>query len=210
MSAAAPRKRPWYLVVALLGALAFGAGGASDGYGIWTFYHEGRVDPVQRLADIANDADRAVVARAFEHLLDAMDLAKDRLYPLGVAALVLGLAMALFALRAMAGRANARPMLLQLVVAQAALGLGGYALQRDVRAAEQDLEAAAITAKAHELPQQNPGTDRAVALMTRATAIAPGIYLMLRTLGSALIVLALTRPRSREFFDAAHDPAVEQ
>lgn len=210
MAARPERKKPWYLVVALLGGLAFGVGGGCDGYRAITFYKSANLDPASLVQGMANDVDRAIVAKAFEAWLAAMDVAKERVFPIGVAALLIGAAMVVFALRAMAARPGARGVLMQLVVAQAGLGIASYVLQRDVRDAEQGFHAAVIRAQAHEGVADAAEADKVARLAVATNRWLPPVYLALRTLGSILIVIAMTRPRSREFFDAARDPVSEQ
>jgi hypothetical protein len=209
MPARPERKKPWYLVVALLGGLAFGVGGGCDGYRAITFYKNPSLDPASLVQGIANDIDRALVAKAFEAWLSAMDLAKARVFPIGVAMLLIGAAMVMFALRAMAARPGARGVLMQLVVVQAGLGIASYVLQKDVRTAEQGFHGAVIEAQAHEGVADRAEAEKVARLAVATNRWLPPVYLALRTLGSILIVIAMTRPRSREFFDAAADPVSE-
>jgi hypothetical protein len=210
MAAATERKKPWYLVVALLGGLAFGVGGGCDGYRSVSFFRNASLDPSALVQGIANDADRALVAKAFEAWLAAMDVAKSRVFPLGVAALLVGAAMIVFALRAMAGRPGARGVLVQLVIVQAALGVASFVLQRDVRAAEQSFHAAVIAAQAHEGVSDVNEADKVARLAVATNRLLPPVYLALRTIGSLLIVFAMTRRRSREFFEADQGAVSEQ
>ena len=209
MPARPERKKPWYLVVALLGGLAFGVGGGCDGYRAITFYKNPSLDPASLVQGIANDIDRNLVAKAFEAWLAAMDMAKGRVFPIGVAALLVGAALIVFALRAMAARPGARGVLMQLVFVQAALGIASYVLQKDVRAAEQGFHAAVIEAQAHEGVADRVEAEKVARLAVATNSWLPPVYLALRTLGSILIIIAMTRPRSREFFDAPSDPVSE-
>jgi hypothetical protein len=208
--AAAERRKPWYLIVALIGALLFGVGGACNGYQTVAIYRGEALEPSAFVQGITDDADRAAVSAQFEHLFAAMDAARDRGWPLGVGALLLGSAIILYAMRAMGGRGGARAGLVQLIVVQAGLTVASYWLLRDVMAAERDLDSANIVAKVHEQVPERRRADEMARVQVNLRRWMPPIFLVLRSLGSALIVFALTRPRSREFFEAASDAAVEQ
>jgi hypothetical protein len=187
--AAIERKRPWYLVLALLAALAFGANGARSAWATVMLYHE-PIDPATAGRGIADEADRAAVVARVEAYVHALDAAKSRGWPLSIAKLLLGGATLFFAMRAMAGSRGARLALVQLVLAQAALAAAGHWLLRDV----DDAELRWIEA------QQAAGHERVPEEMLRAAATAA---LALQMLGSGLIVLGLTRRRSRDFFESS-------
>ncbi len=197
----AERKRPWYLVLALLGALAIGTAGAFEGWSTFLSYHD-TIDPTLIGAGIPDEADRLAVIARFEGYLQVLDTAKSRAWPLGVAALVLGTAVFVFGMRALGGSGTARAVLVQLVVVQAGTNAASYWLLRDVFDAELRLRAAQDAAVSHDTATV-PERDQAEVL--RATAKVRRAYypiaLALDTLSSALIVVALTRRRSRAFFD---------
>jgi hypothetical protein len=165
--------------VALVGGWLFGAQGLVSGCAHISYYKDDRVAEMQ-LGDEAHDD----VVRLEPWQVTALDGAKDRMFPLSAAMLVLGGAMVVFAARAMGGRPRAREVLIQLVCVQAVVAALTYALTPDLRAAE----------------------DRAWRDAGRGEVfrrVAPPTLLGLRTLASALIVLALTRPRARAYFDPA-------
>jgi hypothetical protein len=204
----AERKRPWYLVLALLGALAVGTAGAFEGWSTFVSYHAA-IDPTMVGAGIADEADRVAIVARFEGYLQVLDTAKARAWPLGVAALVLGTAIFVFAMRALAGSAAARAVLVQLVVVQAGANAASYWLLRDVFDAELRLREAEDAAASHDTV---PERDQAEVL--RATAKVRRAYypiaLALDTLSSALIVVALTRRRTRAFFDPTSEALRER
>jgi len=207
--AAATRKRPFYLVLALLGALALGASGACSGWATVILYRE-PLDPTLAGEGVQDEADRLAVVARFEAYLHALDAARPRGWPLGIAALILGSAIVVFATRALGGAAGARAALVQLVVAQAGTNALAYALLPDVLDAELHLREATQAAKYHErYPDRTRPDDvtRATAGMLRA--MNP-LGLALGSLGSALVVIALTRRRSREFFDGSGEAVQEQ
>jgi hypothetical protein len=190
------RKRPWYLVLSLLAALAFGANGARSGWAMVMLYHE-PIDPTTAGQGIADEADRAAVVTRVEAYLHAVDAAKSLGWPLAVAKLLLGGSALFFAMRAMAGSRGARAALVQLVLAQAAVALASHWLLRDVDNAElRWIEA-----------QQAAGHERVPDDVLRAAA---SVALAIHVLGSGLIVLGLTRRRSRAFFEAAAAPVGER
>jgi hypothetical protein len=197
----AERKRPWYLVLALLGALALGTAGAFQGWGTFVSYHD-PIDPTVVGSGIGDEADRVAVIARFESYLKVLDVAKSRAWPLGVATLVLGTAIFVFGMRALGGSATARAALVQLVVAQAVANAASYWLLRDVFEAELSMREAQDAAASHD---NVPERDQAEVLRAAAKMRRAGypIALALDTLGSALIIVALTRRRSRAFFDPA-------
>jgi hypothetical protein len=198
---ASERKRPWYLVLALFAALLFGAIGARNGWNTVTLYRE-PVDPTMAGAGIADEADRAAVIARVEAYVVAFDAAKARGWPLGIAGLLLGGATLFFAMRAMGGSRAARSAVLQLVLAQAGVSAASHWLLRDVEAAEVPMLEARQAAEFHE---SIPDRARADELSRRTGAVlhaAPPITLALQIFGSALIVLALTRRRALDFFEA--------
>jgi len=174
-------RRPWYLVVSLvvawlLGALALMAGGS-----VITFYKQDAGELQQALdrdEEREPDPEARVLFRArTERLEDAHDRAKRREFPLGVAALLLGGAMVAMSARAMSGREGARGALVQVTLARAALAVAGFLITPDVRAAE-----------------------FAVSPVYGYASIGKMIF---ETAACLLVVIALTRPRSRAFFRAA-------
>jgi hypothetical protein len=193
------RKRPWYLVLALLGAMALGTAGAFQGWGTFVTYHE-PVDFSSAGAGIPDEADRLAVVTRFQAYLQVLDVAKPRAWPLGVATMILGTAIFVFAMRALGGSRGARTVLVQLVVAQAGINAASYWLLRDVFEADLRVREAEDAAESHE---RVPARDQDEVLRAAAKMRRAGypIALALDTLSSALIVVALSRRRSREFFD---------
>lgn len=173
-------QRPWYLVVALvvawlLGALALMAGGS-----VITFYKQDASELQQALdrdEEHVPDQERVLYRERTERLDDVHDRAKRREFPLGVAALLLGGAMVAMSARAMSGRDGARGALVQVTLARAVLSVTGFLITPDVRAAE-----------------------FAVASLYGYASIGKMIF---ETTACLLVVIALTRPRSRAFFRAA-------
>jgi hypothetical protein len=203
------RKRPWYLMLALLGALAIGTAGVFEGLGTFAIYSE-PIDPSVAGQGIGDEADRVAVVTRFQAYVEALDAAKSRKWPLAVAALVLGSATFVFAMRALGGNRGARAVLVQLVVAQGAANAAGYWLLRDVFEADLRVREAEDAAQTHD--HNVPEHERAEVLRVASEMRRAGypIALAIDTLSSALIVVALTRRRSRAFFESAGEPLGER
>lgn len=202
---AGERKRPWYLVLALLGALALGTTGAYGGWAQVAAYHA-VVDPSVIGEGIVDEHERAVVETRAEAVVHALDQAKARGWPLGVAMLLLGGAMVFMSLRAIGGSSTARIALVQLAIAQAGATAANHFLLQGVNDAEARFQEARAAADEHALGLPVEGGTLMTAEWWRA---AESTFLVLRTIASALVVVGLTRRKSRDFFDAAA-PAVEE
>jgi hypothetical protein len=198
----AERKRPWYLVLALLGALALGSTGACNGWAAVNAYRE-PVDLTLYGEGISDAADRAAVEARVDAFVHTLDAAKSRGWPMAVASLLLGGAMVMFAMRALGGSRGARSVLVQLVVAQGGLNLASYWVLRDVMEADTRYQEARQVAYAHDRIADRAEADDALRATLAIVRIKNPVGLVLSALGSALVVVALTRQRSRDFFDAA-------
>lgn len=195
-------KRPRYLVVALIGAMVFGAGCWTEGCSRITFYR-GQADMSPALhAAVKSDVDRARAESLYEHFTQVADAGRSRAFPMAVAIFLLGAALLAFAARGLAGKTNSRSALVQIVTAQAVMVVLAYFLTRDIRNAELDWEFEMQLIHQHEkLPPDQ--YEQVVPMMNSMRRFVPPGWLVVRTIASALIVFALTRPRSREFFEAA-------
>ncbi len=196
------RKRPWYLVVALSLALALGTMTAFGGCARFTFYRA-PADAIAAAApsrEISDDAERAAVEARFQAYLSALDGAKARGWPLSVAALLLGGATVFFAMRTIGGSRSGRAALLQLVCAQGVLSPVDAWLMRDVESAELRYQEAAQRVALREKGFEKHDVDRWAALVLDARV---PVGIVLHTLGTAFVLVGLTRRRSRDFLDAA-------
>jgi hypothetical protein len=106
-------------------------------------------------------------------------------------------------MRALGGSRGARAALVQLAVAQAGLNGASYWLLRDVMDADTRWREASEVAEVHERERDPVRADATLRLTMGVVRARNPIGLVLSTLGSVLVVVALTRRRSREFFDAA-------
>ena len=204
-----PLKKPRYLLVALIMALVFGAGCWTEGCGRLAFYR-GERDQSQALnASIKSDVERTRAEELYHRFTEVADAARGRAIPVAAATFVLGAALLALAARGLAGKTNTRSPLVQVVVAQAVVVLFSYFLTRDVRNAELDWEIERTLIHQHEtLPSDQ--YERVVPMMHGVRTVGIPGWLIVRTLASALIVFALTRQRSRAFFEAAGNAVSER
>jgi hypothetical protein len=193
--------RPRYLLLALIAAFIVGAGCWTEGCNRLAFYR-GEHDHTRTLnASIRDDGDRAHAESLYQRFVDASEGARGRAVPIAAATFVLGAALLALAARGLAGRSNTRSALMQVIAAQALVVAIGYFVTHEMRNAELDWEFEYSLIHQHEsLP---PEQYREVVPTVRAMRQwAPPSWLVLRSFASALILLALSRPRAREFFEA--------
>lgn len=197
-------RRPRFLLVALVVALLFGAGGWTDGCGRLAFYR-GQQEPQTVIETVSDGDDRARSQALYERFVDTADNARGRAVPIAAATWVLGAALLLLAARGMGGRGNTRSALMQVVTAQAALVILSYVLLRDVWGAEADwqYETAIMVQRDRAPPEQFP---QIVAMLHGMRRWAPAGWLAIRSFASLLVLVALTRPRARAYFDTPDDP----
>jgi hypothetical protein len=197
-----PVKRPRYLLFALIGALVFGAGCWMDGCGRLAFYRGEQDQSLALNASIKADTDRNRAEALYHRFTEVADDARKRAIPLAAATFVLGAALLALGSRALAGKTNTRGALVQVVIAQAAVVGLAYFLTADIRNAELDWEMERTLIHQREtLPPDQ--YEQVVPMMQSMRRYGVPGWLVVRTLASALIVFALTRPRTREFFEAA-------
>jgi hypothetical protein len=204
------RKRPWYLVLALLGALALGAKDLSDGWAMVSFYRE-PLDAGSLGNGVADEADRAALVSREQALVQALDAAKRRGWPLGVGTFLLGGAVFVVAFRALGGSRGARTVLAQLVVAQACVNAGGFWMLRDVSDAELRVVEAEQSILLHER-YRDETAERAMAseVSRKILPLLPPILLGLRSVVGALIALALLQRGSKDYFEGPAETAEER
>lgn len=204
MDNAAPdaRRRPWFLILALVVCSILGAGGFIGGMETVAVYRTTQLDTSVRLKDLKEDGHRQAAQASVDHLVEVLEQERPKMFPLSVGELVLGLAMFILAAGAMAGRGGARRALVQVTLVQAALIVGTYVATPKVRVAASEME---LTIRAGELEES--GNDPAIVKDTvrRFRQIEPvitGGVLGGRMLVALLIVVALTRKRTRAFYEA--------
>ncbi len=197
-------------MLALIGSWIFGASGFIDGCSTLAFYKTPTVDAADYVAGVKNDAERVEATAAAERYITAMHTAKERVFPLGIAALLLGGAMVVFSARAMSGRSGARSGLLQVVTVQTALVIATHFLTPDVRASRADLEGAVVSAQLRESGQEQKVIEQSLALYPTIVRFRSAVWLVFRSTAALLILLSLTRPRARLFFEALEEPVSER
>lgn len=202
-SGSARPKRPRWLVVALVGALVIGAGCWTEGCERLAFYRGETDRQASALVDQVHDGPaRAHVEALYRRYTELADARRKRAIPLAAATFVLGAALLALAARGLAGRSNARSALVQVVAAQALVVAATAFVLRDVRQAEYDFSIDVTLAR--EIDKMP--ADRHAAMVESAEPVRHyglATWLVIRSVASALIVFALTRQRSREFFEAA-------
>ena len=198
---AARNKRPWYLVVALNATSLFGVMTSLDGCNRVAYYRGAKVEHVEDGFNV--EANRAAVREAFDSYLATLDQERRVMFPLSVADMVLGAAMFLLAAGAMAGRNGARRALTQVVAVRAGFAILAYALTPKVRAADMDLSRAVGSAFLREAESDTAAADKAVAEYNERLRVMPAVAvgaLAFKTAALGIVVLALTRRRTREFY----------
>jgi hypothetical protein len=196
-------KRPWYLFAALVAGWLYGWRSMSEGYETVMWYRGERIDFTSIADTVTDSTAREAILAAAAHLADVMDAARARAMPLGIAAILLGGAMLLFAARSMAGREGSRSALVQVLGVHAAVVVTGLALTAPVARAQFEVWNRISDARIKVLlgiTQPQPESQKMAEAFAR---VSPGVDAFMEIAFSGLIILALTRPRSRAFFEAA-------
>ncbi len=203
----ASQRRPRWLVLALLVAMVLGTSSWWDGCARLDMYRSESSQAAARIhGTIEDEAARVKAETAYVDLLDVYGATRNRTVPLASATFVLGAALLALASRGLGGRRGSRGLLVQVVSVQAVVAVATYFLTRDVRAAERTWEHACRVALQEQAfpPEWRARADKIEDFKMRLEA---PLGLAFRTLSSALVVLALTRKRSRPYFDAAPAPS---
>lgn len=198
------RKRPWYLVVALVLVSLAGVTAAADGCAI-VGYYRGALPMEAPLADGISTADAQLIQEATEHLKSTLDQDRHVVFPMAIGGLVLGMAMFAFAAAAMAGRDGARRAVTQLVAVRAVVLTVEFMTTRHVREADEELRRARTVADVRSAHSQQ--ADYVIAQQDAwqkrwGRTLAVGAV-TIKILAFGLVVLALTRQRTRAFYEAA-------
>lgn len=189
-------------MVALIVSWFFGASAFVEGCRTISFYRDNNNDAHDYVVHVRTAAERTEAMKVAENYLSTMYNAQKRVFPLAVAGMLLGAVMVGFSARAMSGRAGARGALIQIVSVQAALVIGAHVLTADVRYARAAIDAL-IAAQLREAVPDAESMEKSLAVSSKMFALGETIWLVLRSMASTLIVVALTRSRSRRFFEAA-------
>ncbi len=197
--------RPWYLVAAMLLTWIIGVRGLVGGCGAAAYLHGGTTPDVAAVAREARDQ-----GDPFEFTFLVLEAAQARAlcdfqsvtFPLSVAKMLLGGLLLAASAGALGGRPGARGLALQALAATAAFAAIEYALTRGMRGAW----IAEVVRAGASLP---------VDLPERRSLTSPGLWwaaervrFFVFELGSlALAAVALTRERTRAYFDAVREAA---
>ena len=133
--------------------------------------------------------------------LEALADLHERAFPLGVAQLLLSILLVIVSGSALAGRQGARTLAIQAVMANVALSALTFALLEPVR--EQSAQAVAEDAIEH-----GPGVvsgmneDQSIAFYRQQQIDSERLRLGLEILVFSLAALALTRRRTKDYFEA--------
>lgn len=203
MEAVTPKKRPWYLVLALVLCTSFGACGWFDGYQSILFYRDTQIDTPSFIEQLPESTAKARAREAATALVQERDATRKQGFPLAAATFVVGAAVLLFTARAFANRGTSKQLLIQFVLVQTALIFATHFALPGIRNRRTQM----ITAfdHAHSLARAKTDTDRAQADQAAAMISRMGPAIQVAGLGvratSVLFVLiALTRRRTREFY----------
>lgn len=201
-----PRKRPWYLVVALVLVSLAGVTAAAEGCATIGYYR-GALQIEAPLSDGISEMDQAAIRAATDRYTQSLDEEKKTVFPLATSEVVLGMAMFAFAAAAMSGRDGARRALTQIVAVRAGVIILSFFLTKRVRAADEDLRHARDVA----LMRVAEG-DKAESIVGTYYKHRQGIALAgltAKAIALGLVVLALTRRRTRDFYETAEAYADE-
>jgi hypothetical protein len=198
------RKRPWYLVVALVLVSLAGVTAAADGCAI-VGYYRGALPMDAPIPDGVSEADAELIRDSTERLKSALDQDKKVVFPMAASGLVLGMAMFAFAAAAMAGRDGARRAVTQLVAVRAVVLGVELATTRHVREADEDLHRTRTIADiraSHGSQAAKMIADQEAFQKRWGRNLAIG-GVAIKILAFGLVVVALTRQRTRQFYEAA-------
>lgn len=205
-----PARRPRYLVVALVAALVLGASSCTEGYGRLDSYHGGsEVQHARVMTSINDEGGRAEAEARYARFVDVANAASGRTVPMAAAMFVLGFALLTLASRGLSGKANTRSAIMQVLAAQSVVLVASYFITRDLANAEADwLVEATFIQQRERMPEEQ--FQRFVPMVHAMRRWVPPGWLVVRTVASALVVVALSRPRARAFFEAAARPVSDR
>lgn len=205
-----PARRPRYLVVALVCALILGATSCTEGYGRLGSYHGGSEQQhAMVMSSIQGEGARAEAQALYDRFVDVANAASRRAVPMAAALFVLGAALLTLASRGLSGKANTRSALMQVVAVQSIVLIASYFVTRDVANAEADWQwEATVLQQRERMPEDQ--YQRVAPTLHAIRRWAPPGWLVVRTVASALVVVALSRPRARAFFEAAGRPVSDR
>jgi hypothetical protein len=205
--------RPWYLVAAMVLVWLIGVQSLTDAFTTLLYLREGHLPDIEAMMRALPEAEKPIEALGLLQeaaRLRALGEAMNLAFPLTVAKLVLSGLLVIASGMAMSGRPGARGLALQALFANMALAVTSFVLLRGVRISWID----AVVQVGEVLPRL---PDSASEQQQQAWQVVLGrgmwfwlarIRLALVDIGAlALAGLALTRGRTKAFFDAARRAA---
>jgi hypothetical protein len=194
------------VTLALFASLLLGVGAAQTGAEDIQFFR-GELAANLELPPLASETARAAIKVSIGTLSLVTERYRTIGIALGVATVVLALMQLLLATGLFVSGAKPRrtpSLLLQMVLAQAALIVASYVALPEYRWAKRDFvfnwSQAHMAAKGAESPEQAQAAELSKALVRRSIPAFQGGYLVFRSMVSLLIVLGLTRKKASEFY----------
>jgi hypothetical protein len=198
-----PKKRPWYLVFALVLSAMFGAcswNGSCERVMVYRNQVQLHATPITKVGP--TDEERAVIRQREQELYDARDASRKVGLPLAIVASVLGAAIVFFTARLIANRAGAKPFLMQVLAVQFVIAAVAHVALADFDRAEQRLrmEHTKLISKGVKWMQVPPGEE---AEQERLYGAMRHVILALRGVATLGMLVAFSRKRTADFFDSA-------
>jgi hypothetical protein len=195
----AAERRPVSVVIALIALWFIGMNSASEGFATIELVRNPLWSAPSAIRDIGLEAVRwrAYMQATREH--------GSLLLPIGLAQLMLGAMLVFISIRALIARRASLSFMLQIVVANAAVAVIGYALRQPIRGA---IVEAIVASGAEQRPAGSDATAFADVLRSKwwwSFRIALGLQLAALTASG----YALARRQSRQLFARANAPTGE-
>lgn len=193
--------RPWYLVLAMAITWLVGVQGLTSGCATVAYLREGSAPDVEAALVEVRRAEEPAESLAALHeaaRLKATVERSDLTFPLGAARMLLAGLLVVASGLALAGRPGGRTLALQALAAFAVFALVDYALTRPLREAWIGV----VVQGAFALPEGMAERD----LLSRGAFwwwMERARLVVLEVAGLGFAAFALTRPRTRAFFQAA-------
>lgn len=188
--------RPWYLVAAMVLTWIVGVRGLNVGFSYASFLRHGTLPDMTTAARHLNTMADVLEVGGLE-ALKAMLASARVTFPLAVAEVLLSGLLVVASGLAMGGRRGARNLALQALLANALLAVAAYVLTPSVRAAYIDGVLHAVDTVTLPPPQRDALTNAALirwVFRIKLVVFDLGVF--------ALGALALTRARTKSFFEA--------
>jgi hypothetical protein len=192
--------RPWYLVVTMLLTWIIGVRGVMEGCGTAMYLRNGLIPDMTAVAEQAREQ-----GAGFNFMVLVLEAARTRAlsefqsvsFPLSVGRMMLSGLLVIASGLALGGRPGSRGFALQVLAASLAFGAVDYALTRGMRGAWIDMVAQAGALLPADVPEREILTTPS--LWWTAERVR---FVLSEICALGVAALALTRPRTRAYFDA--------